>query len=98
MLDDAAVTARLAELSREAGNLAHRTGQGAAATAARSLEAVYEVPYLAHATMEPMNCTAHVRPDGVTLWVPTQFQTGPKLLGGATRGVAAKLAGVAMRT
>jgi isoquinoline 1-oxidoreductase beta subunit len=96
-LDDAAVSARLEQLSREAGELAHRAGEGAAATAARSLEAVYEVPYLAHATMEPMNCTAHVRPDAVTLWVPTQFQTGPRLLGGATRGVAARVAGVAMR-
>jgi isoquinoline 1-oxidoreductase beta subunit len=46
--------------------------------------------------MEPMNCTADVRPDGVTLWVPTQFQTGPRLLGGGTRGTAARLAGVAM--
>jgi isoquinoline 1-oxidoreductase subunit beta len=96
-LDDAAVSARLAELSGGAGALAHRAGEGAAAVAARTLEAVYQVPYLAHATMEPMNCTAHVRPDGVTLWVPTQFQTGPRMLGGATRGVAARIAGVAMQ-
>jgi isoquinoline 1-oxidoreductase beta subunit len=96
-LDDAAVSARLTELTRQPGHLARKTGQGAAAGAARFFEAVYEVPYLAHATMEPMNCTADVRPDRVTLWVPTQYQTGPKLLGGGTRGMAAKLAGVSMR-
>jgi len=43
-------------------------------TAAKKIEAVYEVPYLAHACMEPMNCTAHVRKDGCEVWVPTQGQ------------------------
>jgi len=60
----------------------------------RTFEAVFEVPYLAHATMEPMNCTADVRADSVTVWAPTQFQAGPRLLGGGTRGVAAKVGGV----
>ncbi len=36
------------------------------------IEAFYEVPYLAHATMEPMICVADVRPDGCDVWVPTQ--------------------------
>jgi isoquinoline 1-oxidoreductase beta subunit len=36
------------------------------------IDAVYEVPFLAHATMEPMNCTVHVRPDGCDVWVGTQ--------------------------
>jgi len=44
----------------------------ALAGAARRLEAVYTVPFLAHATMEPQTCTAHVRPDGVEIWVPSQ--------------------------
>jgi CO/xanthine dehydrogenase Mo-binding subunit len=39
---------------------------------ARLLEAVYEVPYYAHATMEPMNCVADVRPDRCEIWAPTQ--------------------------
>ncbi|HTL05946.1 MAG TPA: xanthine dehydrogenase family protein molybdopterin-binding subunit [Gemmatimonadales bacterium] len=95
-LDDAGVSARLAELAKQGGKLARKLGQGAAAPVSRTLDAVYEVPYLAHATMEPMNCTAHVRAGGVELWVPTQFQTGPKLLGGGTRGVAARLASVSM--
>ncbi len=42
------------------------------ARAAQRIEADYTVPFLAHATMEPQTCTAHVRPDGVEIWVPTQ--------------------------
>jgi CO/xanthine dehydrogenase Mo-binding subunit len=45
----------------------------ALAAAAKKLEATYEVPYLAHATMEPMNATASVTAEGVELWLPTQF-------------------------
>ena len=40
--------------------------------AAKVVEADYEAPYLAHATMEPMNCTAQVRPQHVDVWVGTQ--------------------------
>ncbi|MGW6441757.1 molybdopterin cofactor-binding domain-containing protein [Lentzea sp. NPDC055074] len=36
------------------------------------VQQVYSMPLLAHAPMEPMNATAHVRPDGVTIWAPTQ--------------------------
>lgn len=42
------------------------------AGAAHQLEAVYEVPYLAHVTMEPMTCVADVRADSVEVWAPTQ--------------------------
>jgi isoquinoline 1-oxidoreductase beta subunit len=42
-------------------------------TASRKIDAVYEVPFLAHATMEPVNCTAHVRGDSCELWAPTQI-------------------------
>ncbi len=41
-------------------------------SAVRRIEADYMVPFLAHATMEPQTCTAHVRRDGVEIWVPTQ--------------------------
>jgi isoquinoline 1-oxidoreductase beta subunit len=44
----------------------------AIAGAAKKVEAAYEFPFAAHATMEPMNCTVHIRPDGAEAWVPTQ--------------------------
>ncbi len=42
------------------------------ARAARRIEADYTVPFLAHATMEPQTCTAHVAPEKIEVWVPTQ--------------------------
>jgi isoquinoline 1-oxidoreductase beta subunit len=51
---------------------AHEAGM---AVADVHLDAVYEVPFLAHAPMEPMNATAHVTTQGAELWVPTQFQS-----------------------
>ncbi len=48
---------------------------GALAGAAKKIEAVYEVPYLAHAPMEPLNCTADVRADSCEVWASTQGQS-----------------------
>ncbi|WP_119419899.1 xanthine dehydrogenase family protein molybdopterin-binding subunit [Desertibaculum subflavum] len=42
--------------------------------AARRVSADYELPYLAHATMEPMNATARIGADGIDIWIPTQVQ------------------------
>jgi isoquinoline 1-oxidoreductase subunit beta len=44
----------------------------ALASANKKIEATYEFPFAAHATMEPMNCTVHIRPDSAEAWVPTQ--------------------------
>jgi isoquinoline 1-oxidoreductase beta subunit len=54
--------------------VAHTTGDAASAMAhaVTRVEAIYELPYLAHATMEPANCTVHVRPDGCELWTGSQ--------------------------
>jgi isoquinoline 1-oxidoreductase subunit beta len=41
-------------------------------TSGETLQAAYEMPFLAHATMEPMNCTAHVTPTGCEVWVGSQ--------------------------
>lgn len=46
--------------------------KAAMARATRRIEADYMVPFLAHATMEPQTCTAHVQPDRVEIWAPTQ--------------------------
>ena len=73
----------------QAGAVARHDGdaQGALPGSAAKLDATYELPFLAHATMEPMNCTAHVRPDGVDIWAPTQFQSGAQGLGAGIGGV-----------
>ena len=62
------------EASAQAGTVDRTVGNpdSALRTAARVLEATYQVPILAHATMEPMNCTADVRPDRCEIWAPTQ--------------------------
>jgi len=61
----------------------------AEAGAVRKIEALYRAPYLAHATLEPMNCTAQVVDGRVLLWTPTQV---PQM----AVAVAARVAGVAM--
>lgn len=73
----------------QSGAIARKEGDAdaALARAAKKVEAVYEVPFLAHATMEPMNCTADVRADGCDVYAPTQFQTVNQL-------TAAKIAGL----
>ena len=60
---------------------------GALARAASTLSAVYQVPYLAHATMEPMNCTADVRADRCEVWAPTQAPTGSRQLAARITGL-----------
>ncbi|MEI7532088.1 MAG: molybdopterin cofactor-binding domain-containing protein [Betaproteobacteria bacterium] len=47
--------------------------------AVKKVEATYSAPFLAHATMEPMNCTAMVSADGAEVWVPTQDPEGAQL-------------------
>ncbi len=68
---------RFIEAAQRPGAVARNDGEvgKALAGAAKQLEAVYELPYLAHACMEPMNATADVRRDGCDVWVPTQSQT-----------------------
>jgi isoquinoline 1-oxidoreductase beta subunit len=58
-------------IARKDGDAVHALDK-----AARKIDVTYVLPYLYHATMEPMNCTADVRKDRCDIWVPTQNQTG----------------------
>ncbi|WP_250454868.1 xanthine dehydrogenase family protein molybdopterin-binding subunit [Caballeronia sp. ATUFL_M2_KS44] len=51
------------------------------------IDAVYEQPFLAHATMEPINCTVHVRPDGCDIWLGTQVPTRIQGVGAQATGL-----------
>ena len=76
-LTTADIVRQLDAASQKPGVVARKDGDVAQAMAgaARKIEAIYQVPFLAHATMEPVNCTVHVRPDGCDLWVGTQVPT-----------------------
>jgi isoquinoline 1-oxidoreductase beta subunit len=78
---------KMLRLASEPGAVIRNGGDfdRAHAAAAKQIEAVYEVPFLAHATMEPMNCTAHFRDGGCELWAPTQVP------GAAAESVASAL-------
>jgi isoquinoline 1-oxidoreductase subunit beta len=62
--------------------------EAALAKAAKRIEAEYGAPYLAHATMEPQNCTAHVTSDKVEVWAPTQSGEGALAAAAAAAEVA----------
>jgi isoquinoline 1-oxidoreductase subunit beta len=57
------------------------------ASAATKVEATYQVPFLAHATMEPMNCTVHVRKDGCDVWVGNQVLARAQAAAAQTAGL-----------
>jgi isoquinoline 1-oxidoreductase beta subunit len=68
------IAGELEKATLDPGVVAQNIGNvdAAMAGAATKLEAIYQVPFLAHATMEPMNCTVHVRQDGCEIWVGNQ--------------------------
>jgi isoquinoline 1-oxidoreductase subunit beta len=72
------------------GVVAKEEGDALAAikAAAKVVEADYEVPYLAHACMEPMNCTAQVTPQRVDVWVGTQNPEAVLAAAGEITGLA----------
>src|ERR1019366_4670114 len=76
-LTSAGISKLLADAATQPGAVARKEGDVDAglAGAATKIEIDYEVPFLAHATMEPMNCTAHVRADRCDVWSGTQAQT-----------------------
>ena len=88
-VSSATISQLFLEKAAQAGVQARHDGdpETALGGAATRVEADYEMPFLAHATMEPMNATAHVRPDGVDIWAPTQFQQGAQGIGAQIGGV-----------
>jgi isoquinoline 1-oxidoreductase beta subunit len=76
-IDTDALEAEYEQLARTAGAPAYRRGDGAATleAAARRVNARYDMPYLAHAPMEPLNCLVSLGPDRCEIWTGTQFQT-----------------------
>ena len=84
MLDD------FSRLSRSPGTVAKKTGDPAAALANawKTITAEYDVPYLAHAMMEPLNCVVDLRAGSCEIWTGTQFET-------VDRANAAQVAGLA---
>jgi CO/xanthine dehydrogenase Mo-binding subunit len=72
-----------------AGQVARNDGDHEKALQAggKTLESVYQVPYLEHACMEPMNATAHITPDACTMWLPTQNPGGSLEMAGRLTGL-----------
>jgi isoquinoline 1-oxidoreductase beta subunit len=88
-VNSAGISKMFADFVTRSGGVAKEVGDanGAIAAAPKKIEAVYETPFLSHAPMEPMNCTAVVNSDGCEIWAPTQMQAG-------ARSTAAQITGL----
>lgn len=88
-LDSDALRQQFRTLAGTPGLVAAQAGNAADALAksGKIIEAEYSVPYLAHAPMEPMNCTVKIGPDKCEIWTGTQFQT-------MDQGMAARITGL----
>jgi isoquinoline 1-oxidoreductase beta subunit len=73
-VDSAKQLAQFAALAKTPGTVARKADTSKLAGAAKKISAVYEFPYLAHAPMEPINCTVDLKDDACILWVGSQFQ------------------------
>jgi CO/xanthine dehydrogenase Mo-binding subunit len=88
-LDTGALRKQFHELSRQDGARAVAVGdaRAALAKASKTIEAEYVVPYLAHATMEPLNCTVRIGDGKCEVWAGTQFQSGDQELAAKITGL-----------
>ncbi|HXW18276.1 MAG TPA: xanthine dehydrogenase family protein molybdopterin-binding subunit [Candidatus Acidoferrales bacterium] len=77
------------ETSKKPGDIAMKTGEPAAAlaSATKTITAEYDVPYLAHAMMEPLNCVVDLRADSCEIWTGTQFQTVDRMRAAQVAGL-----------
>lgn len=88
-VSQAGLLRQLEEQSQQAGAVARSEGDVTAALsrAAVRIDAVYQLPFLAHTAMEPMNCTVHVRENACELWVGTQNMSAAKQAAAAVTGL-----------
>jgi len=88
-LDTKQIVDQLEKATLNSGAVAQNIGDTgkAMASAVTKVEATYQVPFLAHATMEPMNCTAHVRKDGCEIWVGNQALARAQATAAKTSGL-----------
>jgi len=88
-LGTAEIMAQFRDASQKPGVGIRNDGnaEGALKSAAKTVEATYEFPYLAHASMEPLNCVVELKKDGATIWNANQFPT-------TDRAAVAKLFGM----
>lgn len=78
-VSSSAIRAQLVAATLTPGQTTRTEGQDLLSGATEeTFEAVYELPYVAHATLEPMNCTAHVREGVCEVWAPTQDPEGAR--------------------
>ena len=90
-LNSADIMKKYVALAEQPGKVARNDGDAPTALKgnAKSFERSFELPFLAHATMEPMNCTADVRANSCDVWVPTQGQTASHEAAMAASGLKA---------
>jgi isoquinoline 1-oxidoreductase beta subunit len=83
------IAGELEKAALNPGAVAQHIGNSdaAMASAVTKVEATYEVPFLAHATMEPMNCTVHLRKDGCEVWVGSQAVARAQAAAAKTAGL-----------
>jgi isoquinoline 1-oxidoreductase subunit beta len=88
-LSTADIVSAMQKASESPGATVRSEGDNAKAMAgaATRLEAVYEVPFLIHAAMEPLNCTVHVRQDSCEVWVGSQVLTRAQAAAAAVTGL-----------
>jgi isoquinoline 1-oxidoreductase subunit beta len=83
------IVRELEKATLDSGAVAQSIGNTdtAMANAVTKVEAIYQVPFLAHATLEPMNCTVHVRKDGCEVWVGSQVMARAQAAAATTAGL-----------
>jgi isoquinoline 1-oxidoreductase beta subunit len=87
-VSSATVWKQIRAASENSGAIARTVGDAAKGlSGGEKLDAAYELPFLAHAALEPMNCTVHVKPDACEVWVGTQVLT-------RAQAIAAKVTGL----